>query len=399
MQIRQDDQKYIVFSADLLCNYGGVSDYTDNLANQLQKRNKLAYALSFHGQVDDARYEIKKFDYNQYRKPSVFDKFFVTRKIATALYFARLYRDAKRELKKITDKNVTIIFTDYYTTAFDIILYLTRKFNFRYGIVFHGLDLLTAKQRKFPHFRDNVLSASFVLFNSKATVALYNKMYADISVKKSAIVYPGIDVEKISSEYLQGKSPNNYRKGNEIIFTTVCYFTKRKGVDIGIRIVAEVYKQFPNVKYYIVGQGPEEENLKQLVKELNAESYIQFLGGINNQEKYSLLTESDIFLLPNHSAGNTDVEGFGISFIEASLCNNVVIGGNHGGAVEAVNNGVSGFLYDFDIERSIQLCVEQICDCIRDQVKMQRIKADGKKFVEENYDWNILIDKFLELDK
>lgn len=397
MQIKQADE-YIVFSADLLCNYGGVSDYTDNLANQLQKKNRLAYALSFHGPINGARYEIKKFNYHQHRKPSIFDRFFVTRKIATAFYFARLYRDAKRELKKIGGKNVTVVFTDYYTTAFDIIIHFARKFNLRYGIVFHGLDLLTAQQKKFLHFRDNVSSASFLVFNSKATVGLYNKMYGDFEVKKSAIVYPGIDVERINSEYLQHKSAVSYRQAEEIIFTTVCYFTKRKGVDIGIRIVAEVYKQFPNIKYYIVGQGPEEENLKQLVKQLNAESYIHFLGAIDNREKYSLLTESDIFLLPNHSAGNTDVEGFGISFIEASLCDNVVIGGNHGGAVEAVNNGVSGFLYDFDNEDSVQLCVAQICDCIRDQVKMQQIKAGGKKFVEDNYDWEILINKFLALE-
>lgn len=49
--------------------------------------------------------------------------------------------------------------------------------------------------------------------------------------------------------------------------------------------------------------------------------------------------------MPNREIfDSTDsVEGFGITFIEANACNKPVIGGRSGGAVEVVNDGVTGF--------------------------------------------------------
>jgi glycosyltransferase involved in cell wall biosynthesis len=141
------------------------------------------------------------------------------------------------------------------------------------------------------------------------------------------------------------------------------------------------------------------ETLHDLVEELGAQSYVHLMGELTDEEKYQLLITSDFFLLPNHSARNTDFEGFGISFIEASYFGNVVIGGKHGGVKEAVSDGTTGFLFDFDEPDSMAMVLETIYSLIQEPERMEFIKLRGTAFVAEKYDWNNLIENFLEFEK
>ena len=48
--------------------------------------------------------------------------------------------------------------------------------------------------------------------------------------------------------------------------------------------------------------------------------------------------------MPNRTMPDGDTEGFGLTFLEANACGRAVVGGRAGGAVEAVQDGVSGLL-------------------------------------------------------
>ena len=180
-----------------------------------------------------------------------------------------------------------------------------------------------------------------------------------------------------------------------IVFSTVSRLVKRKGIDIAIRIVHALAGMGHPVRYYIGGVGGEGERLGALIRELKAGEYIFLLGSLEEAEKYRLLADSDVFILPTHSNKNTDFEGFGISFIEASLFGNVVIGGNHGGVTEAVVDGETGFLFDFDEEASIGKAVTAIAACIDDPGRMEKIKNAGMSYVKREFDWNAIVEKFI----
>lgn len=395
---------YILFVSDIFLYRGGVGDYTDNFANQLFRHGKLNSVITLFVEKANRAYTIKKFKISVNRKQFYFDKWVFTRKLITLCYYMRLYYLSFIGIKKLVSnkKHTTIIFAEYYTRHFDILIFCTRLLKIRYGIVFHGLDLIKAKGNAkgnlFLHFNNNFSKANFVVFNSNATKKLCQTFFPSLH-NYNIVLHPGIDVPLIEAEVKSSYKENRFRSNNStIIFSTVSRLAKRKGIDIAIHIVSYLSKTYKNIKYYIGGVGKEEENLQRLVKELKAEEYIFFLGDISNKNKYQLLQESDIFILPNHSAGNSDFEGFGISFIEASLFGNVVIGGNHGGAVEAVLDKETGFLFDFDKKESIDKATTIITNCIEDRKLMDKIKMNGTNFVKANYDWNMLAQRFLQWD-
>ena len=391
---------YILFVSDIFLYHGGVSDYTDNFALQLHRYGKLNSVVSPFIENSERNYPVKKFKVRLHRGAFRLDKYLVTRKIASFYHYTKLYTTCLIHLKKLVKdrRAITIIFTEYYTREFDIIIFCTRILKIKYVLVFHGLDLIKAKENHkdnlFLHFSDNFSKAAYIIYNSLATEQLSKKLFPYLSNKK-LIMYPGIDIQDIEARKIH-QSEKEYKTNNDIIFSTVSRLVKRKGVDIAIRIVHQLSKSYPFIKYYIGGVGSEREKLETMVRQLNAESYIFFLGNISNEAKYSLLRASDFFLLPNHSAGYSDFEGFGISFIEASLFGNVILGGKQGGTGEAVIDGRTGFLFDFDQPESLEKSVSVAKKYINNPELMEIIKQNGIEFVKSNYNWNILIKRFLE---
>ena len=392
---------YTLFVSDLFLYHGGVSDYTDNLAQQLYKKKRLSTVVTPFPSNIRRDYSIELFDINPGRKSNYFDRWIISRKIVTLFFYARLYIEAYKGLKKLKlqKKNECLIFTEYYTFQFDIIIFCARFLKIKYAIVFHGLDLICEKNQSFTHFSKNFSNAEFIIYNSEATRLLAFELLK-ATHEHTMILYPGIDIAALE-KYInfENKSSVISKMQGEIIMATVSRLVKRKGIDLAIRMVCELGKTSLPIRYYIAGSGEEKKELEALVKHLNAEQFIFFLGDISNEEKYSLLKTSDFFLFPNHSAGNNDFEGFGISCIEASFFGNVIIGGNHGGVKEAVINGITGFLFDFDDPLSIESALTAIKKCIESPELCGKIKSQGMEYVRAKYDWNQLIHHFIQSEQ
>ena len=393
--------RYSLFVSDLFLYHGGVSDYTDNFAKQLFEKNRLKSVITPFPTDVKREYGIRRFNLNPKRKPSYIDKWWIGSKLVTFIYYCRLYFYSYRGLKKLKleKENDCLIFTEYYTFQFDIIVFMTRLLGIRYAIIFHGLDLLCSKGPGFNHFDKNFTKADFIIYNSEATRSLALE-FVQLKGRHEMILYPGIDLPELEKYLGTDLSSESYAKSKDgITFSTVSRLVKRKGIDLAIRIVYQVAKSHTSIRYFIAGSGEEEGKLRDLVKLLNAGGYIHFLGDISNEDKYALLRKSDYFLLPNHSVGNADFEGFGISCIEASFFGNIVIAGNHGGVKEAVLNGTTGFLFDFDDPSSIESAIESIDKCIENEDLRKRISKQGVEYVKSTYAWNKLIDHFIQCER
>lgn len=96
-----------------------------------------------------------------------------------------------------------------------------------------------------------------------------------------------------------------------------------------LEIFHEIYKKNPSARLVLVGDGPEEKNIRQKASQLNLEKQILFVG---TQQEVSLYYQAfDAFVLPSVS------EGFPLS------------------ALEAQTAGLPCFLSD-TITRQIQVC-------------------------------------------
>jgi glycosyltransferase involved in cell wall biosynthesis len=95
---------------------------------------------------------------------------------------------------------------------------------------------------------------------------------------------------------------NNASDATEIkkpCVVTVCGLHKRKGVNDLIRGFSEAAASLPEWRLYIVGRGPDEQLLADLVAELGVANKVFFLGSVGNPA--AILLQSDIFVLASYA--------------------------------------------------------------------------------------------------
>src|SRR5690606_18228881 len=104
----------------------------------------------------------------------------------------------------------------------------------------------------------------------------------------------------------------------------------------------------------LVGDGRERENLEKLVKELNIQENVKFVGFATNPHHY--LKSADLFVLPSFS------EGFGIAAVEAMLMKIPVLCSNVGGIPEFVEDKKTGWLFNPNNLDELSLKLKQIIE-------------------------------------
>jgi phosphatidylinositol alpha-1,6-mannosyltransferase len=113
-----------------------------------------------------------------------------------------------------------------------------------------------------------------------------------------------------------------------------------KGFDEVIEIMPQLVKRFPNLKYLIVGDGPDRRRLEEKVRALQLSDVVVFAGYVPEKDKVSYYNLANAYVMP--SSG----EGFGIVLIEAAACGVPVIGSRADGSREALLDGQLGCLVD-----------------------------------------------------
>jgi len=206
-----------------------------------------------------------------------------------------------------------------------------------------------------------------------------------IGNRKLTLARPGVDVDKFKpisdgNRFLQTLAPNG-----EKLLLSVGRIIERKGFDVVIESLPEIIKRVGAVKYVIAGSGPDRKRLETKTRNLGLESSVIFLEGITDEGLPMLYNACDIFVMPNRKgriAGDT--EGFGIVFLEASACGKPVLAGRSGGAVEAVVDGVTGFVVD--PESSIEL-TDKITYLLTYPETSKRMGMNGINRCRQHFTW------------
>ncbi|MCB8983666.1 MAG: glycosyltransferase family 4 protein [Ardenticatenaceae bacterium] len=215
--------------------------------------------------------------------------------------------------------------------------------------------------------------ATAVLTVSQFTVNELRKL--GVPPERIHLVSPGIDVQPFTEAHPHAAWPGKW------VLLTVARLVARKGQDTVIRALPQVLKSVPNAHYVIVGGGPDEAYLRQLAAELGVAGHVTFAGHVADAELPAYYARCDAFaMLTRQGAG--EVEGFGITFLEAGAAGKPVIGGQAGGVADAVANGVTGLLVDPLDGRAV---AEAITRLARDPALAQRMGAAGRARVLENY--------------
>jgi colanic acid/amylovoran biosynthesis glycosyltransferase len=127
-------------------------------------------------------------------------------------------------------------------------------------------------------------------------------------------------------------------------FVQASRLVEKKGLKTTLRAFARFREAFPNARLVIAGEGPQENELTELARQLAITGAVHFAGFVSQARLRELFYSSHLFLHPSETGADGNQEGVPNSMLEAMASGLPVFATRHGGIPEAVENGMNGIL-------------------------------------------------------
>jgi glycosyltransferase involved in cell wall biosynthesis len=192
----------------------------------------------------------------------------------------------------------------------------------------------------------------------------------------------GITMEPLDLKLIEKKF-DSFRK-DKINITIVSRLVKRKHID---KVLLALGKVKGNFICNIIGDGPEYDNLINLVNKNLLKEKVKFWGYQNHEKIKKILEKSHIFILIS------EWETFGLVYIEAMSQGNVVIGSLNEGIDGIIINDYNGFLINAGSVNELELLLDKIFTNLPlEKIKQIAINAreESKKYSNMNIAKNYL---------
>ncbi|MEA3278431.1 MAG: glycosyltransferase family 4 protein [Pseudomonadota bacterium] len=338
------DQVHIVLSENVPPTWGGVARVAFSLAHALGEDGYETLLCGFDRYVADPLYRDEPFAIEPI--PSAGWK---KRKdwVLAALMWRlwRRYRGRGVVLYALTWKLARVV------------RFVARRLGWRLVVFVHGLEV-TRWRRGAKH------AAMMGVFRAADLCLGVSRFSADLLVdagvpaQRVRVLNNGVDTGVFypvtSGSGLERVRELRQRLGleDQVIVLTLARVIERKGQDSVIRALARLRESQPenakSARYVIAGRGPEKEvqRLRELAEGLGVSDSVVFWGFVPAEDIRVFYNACDLYVMNSRVVSGEDVEGFGITFLEAAACGKPVIGGRSGGVPDAIADGTTGYLVD-----------------------------------------------------
>ncbi|NJK41757.1 MAG: colanic acid biosynthesis glycosyltransferase WcaL, partial [Acaryochloridaceae cyanobacterium SU_2_1] len=175
---------------------------------------------------------------------------------------------------------------------------------------------------------------------------------------------------------------------------TVARLVEKKGIEYGIRAIAILKQEQPNIQYEILGDGYLRESLQTLIAQLQLDDTVHLLGWKQQAEVIDILNKAHILLAPSVTGQKGDQEGIPVALMEAMAMGLPVVSTQYTGIPELIEDGVSGFLVP---ERDCDAIAHKLKKLIDHSQQWQQMGQAGRDYVEAHYNIHPLTKQLMEL--
>lgn len=246
----------------------------------------------------------------------------------------------------------------------------------KYVVLCHGLDirLASATPWRTRLARAILRSASTIIANSQMTADEIQKTFGF----KAQVITPAV-FERSFPSHEDARKRLGIEEDEHVILA-VGRLVERKGFGM-LLTAAQHLPPSDKIRIVFIGRGPEEANLVELAKKVSHR--VQFVGQTSDEHVNEWYAAANVFCLPVQD-DPTDIEGFGIVFLEAALAGLPVVAGRVGGVPEAVVDHQTGLLVDSsqskDVARALMIL-------LGDKAKQEAFGEAGRKRVLSDFRW------------
>lgn len=296
---------------------------------------------------------LEKMGIKHYMIPDIEDK-----SLSAMLQTAKQLRTIVRE------ENITVIHTHHRMAAFYVtFLQLYRKcyfFNTCHGI-FADKKFLT----KYVYRHAKLIACGKVV--KKNLIDYFNFPNTQIEVIQNSVPpFDGIIQED--------KVIKDLHKNGCFIVANISRLSEEKGISYFIGSLPKVLEKHPNVHYVIIGSGKEEQNLRDMTKELKVDKQVHFLG--YRTDVQSLMTQVDLVVLSSLT------EGLPLAPIEAFSVGRTIVATAAGGTLDVVEDEETGFLVE---PKNSDQIADKITWLIEHPEEKRTMEVKAKKQYEQEF--------------
>jgi colanic acid/amylovoran biosynthesis glycosyltransferase len=242
--------------------------------------------------------------------------------------------------------------------------------------VFHGVDMSTCLDRDPDLYRH--LFEHGDLFQPVSEHWRRKLIAHGCDPRRIVVHRMGIDVARFP---LTVRRPGAER----MRILTIGRLVEKKGIEFGLRAVAQLVGQGLPLRYEIVGDGPLRTSLEELACDLGIAGNVVFRGSLVQKEVRRAMQASDILLAPSVTDAEGDQEGIPVTIMEAMATGMPVVSSLHSGIPELVEDRVSGLLA---AERDVEGLANAIASlCVSpERCQEMGVAARAKVVAEYNID-------------
>ncbi len=280
--------------------------------------------------------------------------------------------------------------------SFMISSFLKTKFNKDYDIV-HAHNISSALAMK--NIKGKKILSIHGIFSNQIN-HLHGKTLASISSKyeKNALKWADAItvISKEAFDHYTNLGYNVFQVPNAIDISSLetnvdkryskqIIFAGRLSHEKGIDSLISISQKLTNdIHLIILGAGPEEEKINDLVKN---HKNIHFFGYQNKNQTISLIRGSDILIHPSL------YEGISSTILESMACKTAIIASDVGGNRELIENNQNGIIIE---SHNIDSFVEQIINLF-DNEQLRQLLVDNALKSVEKYNWNEIGNLYLDV--
>ncbi|HEY3882989.1 MAG TPA: glycosyltransferase family 4 protein [Trebonia sp.] len=205
---------------------------------------------------------------------------------------------------------------------------------------------------------------------------------------RMARLHPGVDASVFRADAdARRLVRDRYGLAGRPVVVCVSRLVARKGQDTLLRAWPAVRAAVPDAVLLIVGGGPYAPALRGLAEENGLKSSVIFTGPVPQAELPAHYAAGDVFSMPCRTRrGGLDVEGLGIVYLEASATGLPVVGGDSGGAPDAILEGETGYVVG---GRDVAALADRLITLLADPASAKAMGEKGRAWVERDWNWDV----------
>jgi phosphatidyl-myo-inositol dimannoside synthase len=207
---------------------------------------------------------------------------------------------------------------------------------------------------------------------------------------------PGVD----NASFRPGAGGDEIRKrlglGGRPVVVCVSRMVPRNGQDTLIRAWPRVLAAASGTPaLLLVGDGPYRAKLARLAQQAGAAGSVVFTGPVPAADLPAYYDAGDVFAMPCRTRrAGLDVEGLGIVYLEASASGLPVVGGDSGGAPDAILPGETGYVVP---GRDVAAVADRISGLLADPAGARAMGEKGAAWVDREWRWELVADRLMAI--